>query len=167
MGETMKYVLVGIAFFLAVTAAFYGGVFVGRAKPGLPGVPPPPPADHWTYPDSKELMRSGGQETFLAVLATPDDFEAVARFYHRQISQASGLPEGNFDAQRAGLSSIGFGGGSYCYAVDAGQPDGKPRKAQAATFEVRSQAYDLNVFVNRVEGEGYTHITLTLDPKER
>ena len=163
----MKYVLVGIAFFLAVTAAFYGGVFVGRAKPDTPGVLPPPPADHWTYPDSKELMRSGDQEKFLAVFVTPDDFDAVARFYHRQISQAGGLPEGNIDALRAGLSSSGFGRGTYCYAVDAGQPDGKPRKARDATFAVRSQGYDLNVFVSRAEGEAYTHITLTLDPKER
>src|SRR5262245_62419233 len=104
----LKYVVVGVLFLLAVTAAFYGGLFIGLGKPPAPqGVPPPPAAEHWTYPGSKELMRSGGQTDFLAVLTTPDDLDAVARFYHRQISQANGMPEGIFDAQHTGLSNTG------------------------------------------------------------
>ena len=38
----MKYVLVGVAFLLAVTAAFYAGVFTGRAKPEVPRGPASP-----------------------------------------------------------------------------------------------------------------------------
>ena len=40
------------------------------------------------------------------------------------------------------------------------------QEARVVTFEVRSQCYDLSVFVNRVEGEGHTHLVLTFDPKE-
>jgi hypothetical protein len=163
----LKYVLGGLVFLLAVTAAFYAGLFIGRARPEVPlGVPPPPPADHWTYPGSKELMRSGGQANFLSVLTTPDDLDAVARFYHRQICQANGMPEGNFDPQHTGLSSTGFAWGSYCYAADADQPADAARKARVFTFEVRSQSYDLNVFASRAEGERHTHVILTFDPKE-
>jgi hypothetical protein len=162
-----KYVLGVVVFFLAVAAAFYGGLFIGRAKPDGPlGVPPPPAAEQWTYPGSKELMRAGGQEDFLAVLTTPDEFDAVARFYHRQISQANGMPEGNFDPQHTGLSSGGFARGTYCFATDADQPDKTAQKARTVTFEVRSQSYDLNAFVSRAEGEEHTHIVVTFHPKE-
>jgi hypothetical protein len=163
----MKYVLVGVAFLLAVTAAFYAGVFTGRTKPeATPSVAPPPAPEQWTYPGSKELMRSGGQANLLALLTTPDDLDAVARFYNRQICQVNGMAEGNLDPQHTGLSSTGWGGGTYCYAVDADQPDQVARKARVATFEVRSQSYDLNVFVSRAEGEGHTHIALTFHAKE-
>jgi hypothetical protein len=163
----LKYLLVGVVFLLAMTASFYGGLFIGLAKPEPPpGLAPPPPADYWTYPGSKELMRAGGQKDFLAVLVTPDDFDAVARFYQQQISQATGLSDGNFDPQGAGISGAGFASGNSRYASDSRRPDNTPRNVRVFSFEVQSQGYDLTVFVNRAEGEGHTHITLTFDPKE-
>jgi hypothetical protein len=162
----VKYLLVGLAVFLAVLAAFYSGLFIGRSKPGPPpGLPPPPSADYWNYPGSKELKRSGGEESLLAVLTTPDDFDEVARFYHQQISKATGLSAGPFDPQTVGIGSAGYAWGSYCYASDSTRPEGGPRKVRSLVFEVRSRSFDLTVFVDRAEGEGHTHVTLTYDPK--
>ncbi len=163
----LKYVVGGVVFLLAVAAAFYGGLFIGRARPDAPlGVPPPPPAEHWTYPGSKELMRSGSHNDFLSVLTTADDLDAVAHFYHRQITRANGMPEGNFNPQGTGLSNTGWGWGSYCYATDAGPPDKAARKGRVAAFEVRSHGYDLDVFLSRAEGEGHTHVVVTYHAKE-
>jgi hypothetical protein len=163
----LKYILAGVVFLVGVTAAFYGGIFVGRMQPDPPlGVPPAPADDYWTYPDAREWGRIGGNGHYLATLVTPDDFDKVARFYHERISSAVGLGGGNFDPQREGGSSTGSQWGSYSETSDSRQSDGGgPRKVRVHSFAVRSQMFDLTVFVNRAEGEGHTHVTLSYDRK--
>jgi hypothetical protein len=162
----VKPILVGVAFFLAVLAAFYGGVFIGRAKPDPPpGVTPPTP-DSLIYPGSNELKRSGDAKNFLVVLTTPDDFDTVAHFYRQLVSSLTGVSNNGFDPKTLGSSGGGGGLGSYRIASDSTQPDGKSRKVRILTFEVRQQGHNVNVFVNRVDGESHTHITLSLEPKE-
>ena len=49
--------------------------------------------------------------------------------------------------------------------MDSYQPDKTARKARVITFEVRSQSYDLNVFVSPAEGEGAHAHRLDVPPK--
>jgi hypothetical protein len=163
----MKYILIGVAFFLVAVVAFYGGVYVGSAKPDpQPGVPAAPPSDYWTYPGSERRMSSGAGEDLLVTSTTPDDFKPVASFYHQQISSTLGIG-GSFEMEGSGLASSGTGRGTYSYVVDSQRKDGGARKVRVATFEVRSPSYDLNVFVNRAEGEPDTHIVVTYHAKLR
>jgi hypothetical protein len=161
-----KYILLGGVFFLAVLASFYGGIFIGRAKPDPPPGVTPPTADSLIYPGSNELKRSGDAKNFLVVLTTPDDFETVASFYRQWVSNLTGVSNNSFDPNTLGSSGGGGGLGSYRIASDSTQPDGKPRKVKILTFEVQQRGCRLYAFVNRVEGEAHTHVTLSLEPKE-
>ena len=163
----VKYILAGVVFFLAVAVAFYGGLFIGRTKPDPPlGLPRPPAEDHWTYPGSALVARTGLNQSVFTILATPDDFDSVARFYSDRIGATTGLGD-NFDPQRNETVTRGFAWGTYTRASDSRQmTDGvSPRKVRVWAFEVRSQVYDLNVVVNRAEGEAHTHVIITYDPK--
>jgi hypothetical protein len=161
-----KYIFLGVAFFLAVLASFYGGIFIGRAKPDPPPGVTPPTADSLIYPGSNELKRSGDAKNFLVVLTTADDFDAVAHFYQQQVSSLTGVRDDSFDPKTLGISNGGGGLGSYRIASDSAQADGKPRKVRILTFEVQQRGCRLYAFVNRVDGESHTHITLSLEPKE-
>jgi hypothetical protein len=161
-----KYIFFAVVFFLAVLAAFYGGIFIGRAKPDPPPGVTPPTADSLIYPGSNELKRSGDAKNFLVVLTTPDDFDTVARFYRQLVSSLTGVSNNNFDPNTLGSSGGGGGLGSYRIASDSTQPDGRPRKVKILTFQVQQRGCRLNAFVNRVEGEGHTHITLTFESTE-
>jgi hypothetical protein len=163
----VKYIFIGVAFFLVAVVAFYGGVYVGSAKPDpQPGVPAAPPSDYWTYPGSASGMSSGSGENLLATSTTPDDFKEVARFYHEQIGATLGAG-GNFEMEGSGLASTGTGRGTYTYVVDSLRKDGRARGVRVATFDVRSPSYDLSVFVSRAEGEPDTHIVVTYHAKLR
>src|SRR5262249_11442982 len=142
----VKYLLV-VAVFLALLAAFYSGLFIGRSKPEPPrGLRHPPAAGYWNYPGPKELSRSGGGDGLVAVLSTPDDLDAGARFSHQQICRAGGLSADTFDLKTVGIGSAGYAGGTYYYASDSTRPDGGPRKVRSVVFEVCSKSFDLTVF---------------------
>ena len=97
------------------------------------------------------------------LLATPDSFEDVMRFYAGKAG-LNWATAGTSGAQSARTGLLD--GESLVYMTDSTRlGDGQPRPVRLQTLGRRTVTYDVAVIVSRAEGEGHTHVVLLWFPR--
>jgi len=186
-----RWILIGVAVVI-VAVSFCAGLLVQRQYQlasinaaeeifrditGLDDpVPPAPLWEDWMYPDAESKGSVTGSELRIkgklirpagryAVFVTPDDFETVAGFY----ADKTGFE--NVDdaaSSRSAVSSSGTLQGESNHLLDDFEDAVQPQKSRPVRVKClirRCPSYDMNVLINRADGENHTHILLLYDPK--
>jgi hypothetical protein len=131
----------------------------------------------WKYPgcSAHDSSQGGGGKIgsaivsphYCLVMTTPDDYEAVLKFYADKtgipslVAGTGGGSRGSFDSKTGSLET-------WFVLNDSLSPEGpnRSRTVKAKMFGKSTPTYDLTILVSRANDEKHTHIVLAYYPRK-